>query len=95
MYEGFIKADELSDDELYSKIWENYTHKSLLWQNYKKNLTAYASDKRWNTHDLEDAIIYVTKTKIFKEAILDNIVNSKVLKETYKPKLSFYTPQGY
>jgi hypothetical protein len=45
--------------------------------------------------EVEKAINEAAKTDVFYELILDNVLNSQVLKTTYKPELSFYMPHNY
>ncbi|PIN93408.1 hypothetical protein COU54_03350 [Candidatus Pacearchaeota archaeon CG10_big_fil_rev_8_21_14_0_10_31_24] len=46
--------------------------------------------RRWNAKIVRELLNEITEEDIFYEMILDNVLNSNVLKNTYKPELSFY-----
>lgn len=88
----YIDLSGIEYKEAAGILWKSYSEKSLLWAEYKKGFVQMAKKLKWS--NIEDIMQRVTEQKIFYELILDNVLNSKILIETYDPNLSFYTPQG-
>ncbi|OGY86327.1 MAG: hypothetical protein A2233_02755 [Candidatus Kerfeldbacteria bacterium RIFOXYA2_FULL_38_24] len=90
----FVNTDEMTKKQIAENLWKIYTEKSLLWKQYYTLFLLEEKRLHWNSEYVKQALEDVLTTEVFCEMILDNVINSKVIKETYPPKLSFYTPQG-
>jgi len=92
---NYIDMKKLGKRDAATKLWKIYSEKSSLWKLYKRKFFAQARKFGWNLKEVEKAINEAAKTDVFYELILDNVLNSQVLKTTYKPELSFYMPHNY
>lgn len=91
---AYLDMDGLDSQEAAKKIWEIYAQKSLLWQKYQRKFILKAQELEWNMRLVEKAFAAAIATPVFFDMIQDNIVTSSVIKNTYKPEMSFYTKQG-
>lgn len=90
----FLNTDGMTRREISENLWEIYSAKSSLWKQYHTMFMREVKKRKWNVVSVGRALEDARKTEVFYEMILDNVINSKVIKETYPPTLSFYTPQG-
>lgn len=91
----YIDIENVDKKQYTLKIWDIYIKKSTFWKFYYKILLEQGENNGWDKKIIEYAIDKALTTEVVSDLILDNVLNSKVIKNTYKPELSFYTPQGY
>jgi|GEM_PF-3169665 len=90
----YVNLGNIGKKESAKILWDIYTDKSMLWKKYFKKFLEYSRKNGWKEKDVMKAIDETIETEVFYEMILDNVLNSQVIKNTYKPELSFYTKQG-
>jgi hypothetical protein len=86
-YLDIEKVDKKSASEI---MWKSYSEKSSLWREYYAKFIKNAKALGWDIGWIKESLDELIKEDIFYEMILDNLLNSKVLMNTYKPELSFY-----
>lgn len=87
---GYFNIDRLSRNNATAILWYHYSNNSLLWKYYWKYLCQYAENKGWNLKLLNESLKICLKSRVIYDLILDNVLNSKILKNTYPPSLSLY-----
>lgn len=88
----YLDTEGLTNKEISEKLWGIYTSKSLLWKNYVRLFMKKVKDLNWNLSYIEESLKEIIQTQVFEEMILDNVINSKIIKNSYPTDLSFYTP---
>jgi hypothetical protein len=91
----YINTDKMSVEQATENIWSVYKSKSLLWKYYEEDFFKKTEAIGWNSKYVKQALDWVVKTDVFQEVILDNVINTTLLKVSYPVNLSFYTLQGY
>lgn len=91
----YLNLDGLSWLEASECLWKSYSSKSLFWQTYKKKLNQLVRERGWNQTDVDELIVELTKSRLLYQLLIDNVANSTVIKETYKPEFSFYRPHNH
>ena len=89
---GYEDVDGLSHEEAVHVIWDTYVQNSKLWRYYWEEFKKRAGRLGWDFDLVGQVIEEIKNTDLFFNVIIDNVVNSWVLKNTYDPKESFYRP---
>ena len=86
---------DLEDEkEAVELLTNSFYENSQLWKCYNKGFMQNVNKLNWNKEKVNKAFEFVKKSKIYYEMILDVVPNSKLIKETYSPELSFYMPHA-
>ncbi len=75
------------------KLWRIYSESSSLWKNYWPNLMKDL--KTWDRKEIARSLKKNLRHGVIHDLILDSMLNSAVLKNTYQPEMSFYVPHNY
>jgi len=91
----YLDLEGKSKKEVLKMLQDSFFENSSLWKSYKERFFREAKKRNWNLDLLQKALSKASKTGVYYDMIPDTVVNSKLLRETYKPELSLYVSHNY
>lgn len=91
---AYADIEKLNKKEGALRLWQIYSGKSLFWHSYSQKYFDYTERLGWDINLISKTLSDMVDYPVFQELILDNVINSKVLRKTYQPEMSFYVPHN-
>lgn len=88
----YVDIEGISKQKATMILWNIYISNSSLWKAYESKVRQKFTERGWSLKDFKASIDKALKTNVVHDLILDNVITSKVLRESYKPEQSFYVP---